>query len=113
MHAFDGLCQANPGQHEIITRHFPMLEAVGLHSNRYVDENLWLDAAEVGRLIEEFRRLRRICRREKFITGLDGPATYEAWRSDERREDFDGWLDKIDALLANAASSGCAVRLML
>jgi len=56
MHAFGGLCQANPGQREIITRYFPMLEAVGLHSSRYVEEELWLDAVDVGRLIEEFRK---------------------------------------------------------
>ena len=113
MHAFSGLCQANLGKRESIRRQFPMLEAVGLHSNRYVDEDLWLDAVEVSRLFEEFRRLRRICRREEFITGLDGPATYEAWRSAERREDFEAWLDEIEALLGKAASFGCAVRLML
>jgi hypothetical protein len=113
MHAFDRLCQANPGKREIIRKHFPMLEAVGLNSNRYVDEDLWLDAVEVGRLLEEFQRLRRVCRREEFITALDGSVTYEAWRSSERREDFDGSLDGIEALLRKAVASNYAVRLML
>jgi hypothetical protein len=113
MHAFDQLCRANPGKREIIRKHFPMLEAVGLNSDRYVDEDLWLDAAEASRLIEELQKLRRICQREEFIASLDGPATYAAWRGSERREDFDESLDRIEALLGKAAASGYAVRLML
>jgi hypothetical protein len=113
MRAFDELCRANPGKHGIVSKHFPMLEAVGTNSSRYVDEDLWLDSAEAGRLIEEFQKLRRVCRREEFITALDGPATYEAWRGSDRQEDFDGWLDGIELLLRSAAASGYAVRLML
>jgi hypothetical protein len=113
MHAFGGLCQANPGMREIIRKYFPMLEAVGLNSNRYVDEDLWLDAAEIGRLIEELQRLRRICRREEFIAALDGPAAYDAWRDSDRPEEFDASLESIEALLRKAAALGYAVRLML
>jgi hypothetical protein len=113
MYAFGALCQANPGKREVIRKCFPMLEAVGLNSNRYVDEDLWLDAVEVGQLIEEFQRLRRLCRRQECVTTLDGPTTYEAWRSSERREDFDRSLDEIEALLGKAVASGYAVRLML
>jgi len=68
---------------------------------------------EIGQLIEEFQRLRRLCRRQQFVTTLDGPTTYEAWRSSERREDFDRSLDEIEALLGKAVASGYAVRLML
>jgi hypothetical protein len=113
MHAFDQLCRANPGKREIVRKHFPMLEAVGLNSDRYLDEDLWLGAVEVSRLIEELHKLRRICQGEEFITSLDGPATYAAWRGSERREDFDESLDRIEALLGKAAAAGYAVRLML
>ena len=113
MYAFDQLCRANSGKRETIEKHFPLLAAVSLNSNRYLNEDLWLDATEVGRLVEEFRRLRRICRREEFIATLDGQTTYEAWCGVEPREDFEGWLDKIEALLTEATVSGYVVRLML
>lgn len=113
MHAFDQLCRANPGKRGIISKHFPVLEAVGTNSSRYVNEDLWLDSAEAGRLAEELGKLRRVCRCEEFITTLDGPGTYEAWRGSEQPGDFDGWLDGIEALLRRAAASGHAVRLML
>jgi hypothetical protein len=113
IYAFQELCKANPGKREIIREQFPMLESVGFRSDRYVDEDLWLNATEVERLIEEFQRLRRVCRREEFITHLDGPATYEAWRSSEQREEFEVWLDGIEALLRKAVASGYAIRLML
>ena len=90
-----------------------MLGAVGLCSDRYVKEDLWLSAAEVEQLIDEFQRLRRVCRREEFITHLDGPASYEAWRTLEQREDLETWLNDIEALLRKAVAFGYAVRLML
>jgi hypothetical protein len=113
MYAFQELCKTNPGKSEIIREQFPMLEAVGLRSDRYVDEDLWLNAAEVEQLIDEFQRLRRVCRGEEFITHLDGPASYEAWRRLEQRQDFEAWLDDIEALLRKAVAFGYAVRLML
>jgi hypothetical protein len=63
MHAFGALCQANAGKREVIQKSFPALEAVGLGSPRYTDEDLWLNADELGQLLEEIRRLRRVCRR--------------------------------------------------
>ena len=113
VYAFQELCKANPGKVEIIREQFPMLEAVGLCSDRYVKEDLWLSAAEVEQLIDEFQRLRRVCRREEFITHLDGPASYEAWRRLGQREDFETWLDDIEALLRKAVAFGYAVRLTL
>jgi hypothetical protein len=39
---------------------FPMIELVRFDSDAYVSEELWLDSASTERLLEEFRRLRRI-----------------------------------------------------
>ena len=113
MYAFGGLCQANPGKREVIRKYFPALEAVGLRSPRYVDDDLCLAAEEIGQLLEEFQRLRRVCRREEFIPGIHGQSTYEAWRGSDRTEDFDPWLDGIEALLREGLASGYWVRLML
>src|SRR5215468_10954255 len=60
MHAFGALCQANPGKREVIGEFFPTLEAIGLGSPRYTGEDLWLSADQLGQLLEEFRRLRRV-----------------------------------------------------
>jgi hypothetical protein len=113
MCAFGALCQANPGKREVIRKCFPTLEAVGLNSPRYIDEDLWLNAEELGQLLEEFRRVRRVCRWEDCVTGIDGAASYEAWRKSDRPKDFDSWLDKIEAMLVDALGSGYWVRLML
>jgi hypothetical protein len=113
MHAFDALRQANPGKIYVIREHFPVLESVGLRSPRYVDEELWLNSTEIGQLIEELQKLRRVCRREKFISQLNGPATYERWRGSDPADSYDQWLDRIETLLQMAyATSGC-IRLML
>src|SRR2546428_154727 len=80
MHASRRVCQANPGQREVVRKEFPTLEKVRVDSPQYVDEDLWLTSQEAGRLLEELRRLRRVCRWEEFIHGLDGQATYEQWR---------------------------------
>ena len=112
MYAFGALCQANPGKREVIRKCFPALEAVGLGSPRYADEDVWLNAEELGQLLAELRRLRRVCRRQEYVTGIDGAASYEAWRNSDRPEDFDSWLDKIEMLLIGAFGSGYWVRLM-
>src|SRR5262245_3062263 len=111
MHAFGALCQANPGKREVIRECFPTLAALGLGSPRYVEEGLWLNADELGQLLEEFRRLRRVCRREEYITGIDGTASYEAWRKPDPPEYFDSWLGKIEAMLVDACGCGYWVRL--
>ena len=113
MHAFGALCQANPGKREVIRECFPTLEAIRPDSPGYTDEDLWLNADELGQLLEEFQRLRRVCRREEYITGIDGTASYEAWRKPDPRECFDSWLAKIEAMLVDACGSGYWVRLMV
>jgi len=113
MHAFRSLCQANPGRRELIANQFPMLETVGIGSDRYADENLWLEPDETGLLVQELEKLRRLCRREEYVESLDGPATYIAWRGAEQPEDFDKWLDDILALLGQSVTSAHMVRLML
>src|SRR5262245_20920844 len=110
--AFHALCQGNPGKGETVRKHFPMLEAVGT-SDRYADEEMSLQAEAIERLLGEFQRLRRICRREEFITGLDGPSAYGAWRTSWQPEEFERWLDSIEKLLEEAAASGHSVRLLL
>src|SRR5262245_24793964 len=112
INAFDALCQGNPGKRETIRKHFPMLEAVGT-SDRYVDEEMSLQAEAVEQLLGEFQRLRRICRQEEFVTGLNGPSAYDAWRTSWEPEEFDGWLDGIEKLLQEAVTSRHLVRLML
>jgi hypothetical protein len=113
MHAFGALCLANPGKREVIRVCFPTLEAIRLGSPGYTDEDLWLNAHELGQLLEEFRRLRRVCRREEYITGIDGTASYEAWRKPGPSESFDSWLGKIEAMLVDACASGYWVRLLV
>jgi hypothetical protein len=113
MHAFGAPCQANAGKREVIQKSFPALEAVGLGSPRYTDEDLWLNADELGQLLEEIRRLRRVCRRGEYIPGIDGAASYETWRNSDRPEDFDSGLDRIEAILVDAHRSGYWVRLMV
>jgi hypothetical protein len=113
MHAFDAVCRANPGKREIIHKWFPTLDGIALGSTRYADEELWLNAAELGHLLEELRRLRRVCRREQRLPGIDGAASYAMWLGCDRPEDFDSWLDGIEAMLAEASASGYRVRLVL
>src|SRR3954452_1798211 len=51
-------------------KHFPMLSRVRAGSDAYVDESLWLRPAEVVVLLEEFRRLRKLCHEQEFIEGV-------------------------------------------
>ena len=112
INAFDALCEGNPGKRESIRQHFPMLEAVGT-GDRYVDEEMSLQGEASERLLAEFRRLRRICGREEFITGLNGPSAYGAWRTSWQPAEFESWLDSIEKLLREAVSGGHSVRLYL
>jgi hypothetical protein len=113
MHAFGALCQVNAGQREVIQKSFPTLEAVGLGSPRYIDDDLWLNADDLGKLVEEFRRLRRVCGREEFVPRIDAATCYETWRKSDGPADFDSWLDRIEAMLVDAHRSGHWVRLMV
>ena len=112
MSAFDTLCRSSPGHRLLIEKEFPLLERIRAYSPAYVDEDLWLTSAEAGQLVEELLRMRRICRREEFISGLDGRVAYENWR-DGQMEAFETWVDKINELLAAAAGSGYWVRMQM
>jgi hypothetical protein len=81
---------------------FPALARVCVQSSAYDDESLWLDAHQANDLLAEFRRVRRIARREEFLTGLDGGRFADLWREGEAPEDFEALLDRIEDLLAAA-----------
>ena len=51
---------------------FPVLSRVEGGSQWYVDEDMWLSPAEAVQLLDEFTRLRGVCREEESIPGLDG-----------------------------------------
>jgi hypothetical protein len=97
----------NPGDQ------FPLLDRVREYSPDYVDEDLWLPSDAVARLLEEFVRLRRVCRWEEFVAGLDGKATVTAWRGVWSPEEFERYLDSNERLLRQAVEGGWWVRLML
>jgi len=94
-------------------RHFPMLVRVGVQSDAYVGEHLWLDAREAAELLEETRRLRRLGRREEFIQGLHGDRVWDFWRGHHASDAFDAWLDRVEHLLEMAGQHGYWVHLML
>lgn len=79
---------------------FPMLDLVRKRSPAYIDEWLWLDERQAKELLSELRRVRRICRREEFLTGLDGHRFYELWRDGESPEEFEGYVDRIEQALS-------------
>jgi hypothetical protein len=78
---------------------FPTLDLVRQDSTAYVDECLSLDELQTKELLRELRRVRRICRRQEFIAGLDGQRFYELWRNGETPEAFEAWLDTIENAL--------------
>jgi hypothetical protein len=92
---------------------FPMLARVELTSPSYVDEDLWLLPDEVEGLLDEFRRLRRVCQHQEFVPDLDSRKAYAVWRGLRPSAEFEAWLDQIEALLSQAAEGGYWVRLML
>jgi hypothetical protein len=78
---------------------FPMLDLVREDSSAYVDEWLWLDAPQVEVLLGELRRVRRLCRREEFLAGMNARRFYDFWRQDESPEKCEAWLDRIERVL--------------
>lgn len=98
-----------------IREQFPLLTKVWPKSKNYVDEELWLSSEEAKILLEEFRKLRAICRREQFITHLDGKVAEKHWRGHLNPDDleWEKYLDTIESLLAEATDRKCKVRLML
>ena len=93
--------------------HFPTLHRVRLGSPEYEDEELWLSAIEVEALLADFHELRAVCRRESFVTGLDGAAVYEGWKGASAAADFERCLDEIETSLVLAVSERGAVLLAL
>jgi hypothetical protein len=94
--------------------HFPMLDCVRSGSDAYEGEHLWLDAHEAQELLRETQRLRRICRREEFIHGLDADRVWTYWRGEyTSSEAFARWLDRIEDVLETAAREGYWVHLAL
>jgi len=93
---------------------FPQISRTWVGSGAYDGELLWLTAAEVSILSEEWSRFTRICRREEFIRGLDGRALFERLREssleparlEEDLIEFGGWLSK-------AARLGYSLRLLI
>lgn len=92
---------------------FPMLWRVGYDSEEYVNESLWLDAEEAGTLLAEIQRVRRVCRREEFVHGIDGMALWEAWSTWREEGETDALLDEIEGALALAVGRGYVVHVML
>jgi len=63
---------------------------------------------QVSQLFEEFLRLRRLCNREEFITGVSGPAVYEEWRGSMEVAEFEEYLDHMQSDLdATVLAGGC------
>jgi len=92
---------------------FPLLNMIRFDSEAYIDETIWLDADAATRLLDEVQRLQRVCRREEFISGLDGTRFAECWRDGESSDDFELRVDSIEALLTLAASNNYWVLLLL
>jgi hypothetical protein len=113
MLAFDALCAADADSRRISGSRFPMLAKVGRKSLAYVDEDLYLASDEVRLLVEDFRALRRVCRNNEFIAGLDGPTIYDRWRGSKEPSYFEECLDFIEAVLVRAVERGYWVRFML
>jgi hypothetical protein len=92
---------------------FPALHSVRLGSPEYEGEELWLSTTEAEAVLSDLRGLRALCRRESFVTGLDGVAVYERWKNTSAAADFERHLDGIETALALAVSERGAVLLAL
>ncbi|GAB5534118.1 MAG: hypothetical protein Rubg2KO_03670 [Rubricoccaceae bacterium] len=83
--------------------HFPLLSwirpSIKPTKSNYDGEDLWLKTSQVSDLLDEFRHLRRISKRDAFIIGLDGAIVYKNWRGRHSEEEFNGWLDAIESVL--------------
>ena len=92
---------------------FPALYRIRLGSPEYLDEELWLSTPEAEALLADFRKLRSVCRRESFVTGLDGAEVYDRWKSASSGSDFESHLDELEAALSLAVVECGAVLLTL
>ena len=93
---------------------FPMLFYVWRGSKAYEDESLWLRPEETLILLDEFQRMRRLCRREEFIWHIDAEELYEAWRDGwPPKEQFEKGLDIEEQLLERSIAEDYWVHLMI
>ena len=76
-----------------------MLFRVRPKSDYYEDEELWLAPSQVVTINDEFRQLRAVCRRNEFITGLEGSVVYEHWRDRYEADAFEDWLRGLESVL--------------
>jgi hypothetical protein len=96
MRAWRHLDRENRGQ-------FPLLGLVYEGSDVYaLDERLWLEPAQCLALLEELKRIRRVCRREEYLHGLDGHHYYERWREGASPVEFEFCVDRVEQLLERA-----------
>ena len=94
-------------------QHFPHLYRIRFDSSVYQDEELWLNADEAADVLEELRYLRKLCRREAFIPGLDGTVIYERWRKSQEPSSFEHHLNEVERLLDEAVQRRGGVLLLL
>lgn len=98
---------------------FPLLARIRVRSEAYVDEAQTLGREDVVALLEELRRLRRVCARTEFLANVDGLRVFDSWRTRgidgdvHAPGDFNAWLDTIEAMLERAVVEDLSLRLAL
>ncbi|WP_146654814.1 hypothetical protein [Labilithrix luteola] len=101
-------------QHE-----FPFLARLRFGSPDYVNEALVLEGPAVACTLTELRRLRRICRGEDVVAGIDGRVVFDSWRvRDAFGEQYDPIemdesLDDIEGVLSRAVEYGWSIKIDL
>jgi hypothetical protein len=86
---------------------FPLLGLVYEGSDVYaLDERLWLKPAQSLALLQELKHIRRACRREEYVHGLDGTQFYERWREGTDPVEFEYCVDLVEQLLEQAVKEG-------
>lgn len=81
--------------------------------SHYNDESLWIEPDRVGQLLEEYRRLRRICERREFLRGVDGVTVLKHWQGRSEASWFNKNVSEIEELLALAQARGAWVHLTM
>lgn len=110
-HPLMSAAQAVPHEHR---GEFPLLVHVCLWiESHYNYESLWIEPGRVGQLLEEYRRLWRICERQEFLRGVDGPTVLKHWQGGSLASDFNLHLASVEELLALAQARGAWVHLMM
>lgn len=92
---------------------FPLLHRVRVGSEWYLGEDLWMFYLDVEWLLDDLRRLRRVCRFEEFIPGVDAQLFYERCRQDLEPDEFEQHLDHLESLLELTMREKCWLRISL